>query len=153
MIKVWFVCVVCLVTTANAYDFDIVVKNESGHRFDIVKDLRITQSSCSDVNYSSNEMRTSAVLTSPVRLHLHLSIIDYKSAKERDSIGFFNEHGRFLVKFSKPTAACPCPYPILFGITSAQEDQTSIVDGTYSIGCVYSKASGGYVITIKTQVH
>jgi hypothetical protein len=146
-----FVCAVYLMAAVNAYDFDIVVRNESGHRFSIVKDFRVPQSSCSDVQYGLNEMHTDAVLASPVKLHLHLSISDYRAAHDDDRLEFVSDTGHFLIKFSKPTSSNPCPYPILFGINSGQQDSKKIKDASYIIECLYSRASGGYVVTIKNH--
>lgn len=145
------VCMACSMTVVNAFDFDIVIKNESGHRFSIERDFRILQSCCSDVQYGSNEMHAGTVSSSPVRLHLHLSIASYRTARDVDSLIFINDTGRFFIQFSKPTSSRPCPYPILIGGNSKQRSSDKIEDSSYVIECLYSQASGGYVVTIKNH--
>lgn len=154
MIKSLALCVyiACSMTVVNAFDFDIVVKNESGHRFSIERDFRILQSCCSDVRYGSNEMHADTVSSSPVRLHLHLSIANYRTSRDVDSLIFISDTGHFSIQFSKPTSSRPCPYPILIGKNPEQRSLDKIEDSSYVIECLYSQASGGYVVTIKESV-
>lgn len=90
----------------NAFNFDIIVKNESRHRFSILKDFRLLQSCCSDVQYGSDEMHADAVLAPPVKLHL--SISDYRKARDSDHLEFVNDVRSFLIEFSKHNSPHQC---------------------------------------------
>lgn len=154
----------------QAYEFDVVIRNNSAHQFSIIRNIETPSTLISDTQYFSDIFNTLEILPKrEVRCYITLSIKDYiTSSQKRDSIFFKNSTGSFFVTFSKAKADV-CPVPILLdseqkrgrhfdmsmGMTLFWGElfvpAEEIVDGDYKMVCYFDKNSKEYIVDIRDK--
>lgn len=154
-----------------AYEFDLLIVNNSAHEFSLTKELKNPGTLISDEKYFSKTFKSDQVLPGKkLRCYITLSIDEYVTNFDNiDCILLKNSTGSFFIKFSKITADNHCPIPLLVdsqkknghpinvkigedlllgGLYTTGEE---ITDGSYNISCYFDREQGGYIVDIKNR--
>lgn len=150
----------------QAYEFDVVIKNNSKHGFNIERDVKIPGVQISDTQYFSDSFETSEILSKKeVRCYISLSIKDYITSAAKNVITLKGDKGSFFMTFSKVEVG-NYPTPIL--LNSAHKEgrdfkiqvgkdlflgemfvaAKEVVDGDYKITYYFDREFKEYVVDI-----